>query len=103
MPRYRPPAPRNMNSRACSRLRTWRTDCARCDGRGGGTIKTASCATPARARQWDLVVIPGLGRRPMSHSSLWPYTDHIDPRANPARNAIAVYLLELDIPVPMEM
>jgi 4'-phosphopantetheinyl transferase len=39
----------------------------------------------------------------MSHSSLWPYTVRIDPRANPARNAIAIYLLELEIPVPMAM
>jgi 4'-phosphopantetheinyl transferase len=36
----------------------------------------------------------------MPPSRLWPDTASIDPRANPARGAIAIYLLELDIPAP---
>ena len=34
----------------------------------------------------------------MPHACLWPDTARIDPRANPVRDAIAIYLLELDIP-----
>ena len=37
----------------------------------------------------------------MFHPRLWPETARIDPRANPAKDAIAVYLLELEIPVPV--
>lgn len=39
----------------------------------------------------------------MSQSILWPDTALIDIRANPVRDAIAIYLLELDIPAPMAL
>ncbi|MET0266472.1 MAG: 4'-phosphopantetheinyl transferase superfamily protein [Duganella sp.] len=39
----------------------------------------------------------------MSHPSPWPDTACIDPRTNPVQDAVAVYLLELEIPAPMRL
>lgn len=39
----------------------------------------------------------------MPYTRLWPDIARIDPRANPARDAIAVYLLELDMRAPLAL